>query len=485
MSTTAAALMLLEAAAVLLCPIALGNFAGGALRGLAGGRLASVGAAAACLTIPAALATVLTILFPLVGLWDGLTEGLLCGAGVLCAAHRFYADPRHVALSAGSLLASFVVLELGARLFLGTPPAFPVGDGPHLLLAHSLRTTGPDSPTFHMGAVPEFVERNVMRGDPDAMAMWDRPPSAMVTKEIVCSIVYGDRYSGVFDVRHERERVFPERVPPRPGATRRVLHVGDSMVFGANVPRDRTFTVNLEKLEPGVQHINGGISGMAPDDYLVVLRSWMARARVDLAVMYLFAGNDMVGLDAPHPCSNWESILVYEDGVARLRYPDAPKSHRGIGLRWLVVNSPLPYLGRVAIVLGSAAAAHVGAALDHWSAHAAHAAPEVQFRHLEAILRAARDELRERGTGFVVVVLPQAPAIGIPGGPSDSLSRETLAITQRLGIRQLDATELIRDALARGERPIQPDGSHFNEEGHWLVARWLHEQLGEWARAGD
>src|SRR6185503_113890 len=104
-----------------------------------------------------------------------------------------------------------------------------------------------------------------------------------------------------------------------------VLHVGDSMVYGANVQRNETFTVNLETLEPEVQHLNGGISGTAPDDYFAVIRSWVARTSVDLVVMYLFAGNDMVGMDAPHPCSDWQSILGYEGGRASLRFPSAPK----------------------------------------------------------------------------------------------------------------------------------------------------------------
>ncbi|MFI5365353.1 MAG: SGNH/GDSL hydrolase family protein, partial [Candidatus Binatia bacterium] len=302
-------------------------------------------------------------------------------------------------------------------------------------------------------------------------------PGAMLTKEILCSIAYGTAYSGVIDVSHARAEVFPERVTPRPGATRRVLHIGDSMVFGANVSREQTFAAGLEKLEPDVQHINGGISGMAPDDYLVMLRSWVAREPVDLAVMYLFAGNDLVGLDAPHPCSNWQSILVYEAGHATLRFPSAPKSARGIGLSWLVINSPLPYLGRVMIVAHSAVAAFLGGLLDSWSAQAVSTNPQIPFEHLESILRSARDDLREKHIPFVVVVLPHAAAIGIPGGPSDTLSRRVFAIAQQLGLPELDATDTIRDALARGEHPVQPDGSHFNEEGHWLMARWLHERL--------
>src|SRR5262245_12443234 len=110
-----------------------------------------------CLTLPTVAATVLTICFPIVGLWDGVTEGFLCGVGVVWAAHRFYADPRNALLSAASVVAGLLLLEIATRVFLGTPPAYPIGDGPHLFLATVLRTTGPDSPSFLTGEVPSFL----------------------------------------------------------------------------------------------------------------------------------------------------------------------------------------------------------------------------------------------------------------------------------------------------------------------------------------
>jgi hypothetical protein len=59
-----------------------------------------------------------------------VTEGFLCGCGVVCAAHRLYADRRNTALTAGSVVEGFMLLEIGARLFLPRPPALPPGDGP-------------------------------------------------------------------------------------------------------------------------------------------------------------------------------------------------------------------------------------------------------------------------------------------------------------------------------------------------------------------
>jgi len=470
-------MLVLEAAALLIGPVVAGLCVGVLLRRWLGRRFAGVAGLVGCLALPAAVVAAVTIAFPVIGLWDAITEGFLCGVGVLWAAHSVYADSRNMLVTAGAVAASFLILEGATRLLIGNAPAYPVGNGPHLLLSTLLRTTGPDSSMFQHGAMPYFLEMNAMEGDLKAASIAERPPSAMVTKEIVCSIVYGAAYSGVIDVSRERGLVFPEGVVSRPGATRRVLHIGDSMVFGANVRRDQTFTADLEKLEPEVQHINAGISGMAPDDYLAVLQSWVEREPLDLAAMYLFAGNDMVGLDAPHPCSDWQSILVYEDDHAHLRFPLQPKSDRRIGLRWLIVNSPLPFLGRVMIVAGSRMAAFLGALLDSWAAEVTRPNIAEQIDHLEAILRTARDELHGKGIPFVIVVLPHADAIDQPGGSSEFLSTHVSAVARKLGLPLLDATEVIRDALSRGESPIQTDRSHFNAEGHWLIAKWLHKRL--------
>jgi hypothetical protein len=481
--------MILEAAAVFACPIAVGVLVGVLLRSLVGDHLARAAAAIGCLLVPAVVTAVLTVYFPLVGLWDGIAEGLLCGCGIVCAAHRVFADRRNIWLTTGSIVVACMLLELGARLFLGRPPAFPTGDGPSFFLPNLLRTAAPDAAVFRSAGIPFSLARAVLvRTDlsqpPGLVPPSERPPAALLTTELVCSIAYGAAYTGFVDVGREPSIVFPARFAPRPGATRRVLHIGDSMVFGSDTPRAQTFTADLEKLEPDVQHINGGISGMAPDDYLVVLRSWLARQPVDLAVMYLFEGNDLNGLDAPHPCSNWQPILSYEGGHAELRFPSAPHNEQGIGLRWLVVNSPIPYLGRVLIVGHSAAAAFLGSAVAAWSVRDGAEHLDVQLHHLEAILRSARDELRERHIPFVVVVLPHGGRLRRPDAPA-AFASDVGAISHRLDLHELDATDLIRDALARGETPLQSDDTHFNEAGHWLMANWLHARLATTGDHGD
>ncbi len=482
-------MLILTALSVLLIPVFLGRRLGTFLAGGARGRVEGPLWVGACLFGPALLATVICSVLPVVGLWDGAVEGLLFGSGLVLGWHRIYRDQRNGMLTGISICVTLGLVEVGARIWLPAPPAFPIPiEGPQFLLANVLRTMGPDSPTFQHGAMPSVLERVAMQADLNGPTMTARPPSAMLTREIVCSIAYGSAYSGVIDVTSEREQVFPSQRPPVPANAKRVLHVGDSMVYGANVGRRQTFTVKLEKMQPDVQHVNGGISGMAPDDYFVVLQQWVARERFDLAVMYLFAGNDMVGMDSPHPCSDWQPILTYDNGRARKRFAEVPKSEPRMSVRWLLVNSPLPYLLRVMIVGRSASAAYVGAAFDALVNRAYTPDLEAPYRHLEMILATARDELSAKHTAFVVVTLPSSGDIDVPDGPTDSLVKQARAITQRLGIPLLDATDVVRQSLARGEQPVQDDLVHFTEEGHAIMARWLREnlpQIGETAQVTE
>src|SRR5439155_2970340 len=175
-----------ESVALFLCPVVAGVMTGTAVRYAMRRRLSGAVVAVACLMVPTIAVAAAVLLYAIIGLWDGATEGFLCGIGVFLALHQMYADPRLVAVSAVSVLAALVLMELGARTLLGPPPAYSIGDGPHFLLANVLRTIGPDSPTHRAGAIPYVLERQVMRGDIDAQDMEDRPPAAMVTKEIVC-----------------------------------------------------------------------------------------------------------------------------------------------------------------------------------------------------------------------------------------------------------------------------------------------------------
>lgn len=438
-------------AALIAVPIGLGAMIGVGLRRACRRRCSGVVAAIVLVGVPLLTITALALRFPLIGLWDALLEGCLVGAGVVWTAHRTFAGGREVMLAGAALLASLLGLELACRLFLPAPPAFPSAGGPHFLLADAMRA-GTQSHA------------------------WD-----LRSKEIVCAVVYEEQYPGILDVSSERDIVVPRRFTPRPGATRRVLHIGDSMTFGFGVARDATFTAALERLDPQSQQINAAIPGIAPDAYLLVLRRWLALHTVDLAVMYVFEGNDLAGLDDRYPCCEWQPLLTYGPQGPEMRCPTATRMDFGrAGATWLRYNSPPPYLVR-ALIGYSVAAAHVGAAIVHGMPSmplAVHQSEVTELLHLEAILRAAGEELRARQIPFVVVVLPAREWVENPTRARHR-APEIMELAQRLGLPALDASEALSESVSDGRHVFHdvPGDPHFGIGGHEILARWLHPRL--------
>jgi hypothetical protein len=448
------------AAALAALPPVLGMGVGLLLRQAYGRRFTGLFFAVCLLVLPMLLAVVAVLLVPVVGIWDALLEGFLVGAGLAIAAHRAFASRIDVGLMGVSLLTALLVSEGICRSFLPPPPAFATAGGPHLLLAEAVRA-GTQAHSW------EFR-----------------------SKEIVCSALYDERYPGILDVSGEADIVTPRSFAPRADATRRVLHIGDSMVFGFGVARDQVFTAGLERLEPGIQHVNAGIPGTAPDAYLSVLRRWLALREFDTVVMHLFEGNDVDSIDDRYPCCDWQPLLDYDHGRPRLRCTEPlAVDLRKAGWTWLRYNSPPPYLVR-ALMPYSHAAGHVAAAVVNSMAYmprGGHQPVGIALAHLESIVRSARDELRERNIAFVVVVLPSRERVEDPGrrayhGP------EILDLCRRLGVAALDPFDRLRDQLGRGERVFLPmaNDPHFSAAGHAALASWLHEVLRvegtEWRR---
>ncbi|MBI3781965.1 MAG: hypothetical protein HY270_01050 [Deltaproteobacteria bacterium] len=441
---------IVTAVALMLVPLGLGAVAGLLLRYRRGRRFAGVTAAILCIGIPVLMTTLIAVRWPLIGLWDALLEGLLIGIAAVGTAHRALRGRSEIALAAISLLASLLALELACRLWLPPPPAFPTAGGPHLLLADAMRASGQQH-------------------------SWD-----LRSKEIVCSIVYGEHYPGIIDVGDEHEILSPRNLRPRAEARRRVLHLGDSMSFGFGLSRDQTFTADLERLEPGTQHINAGIPGSAPDAYLAVLQQWIALHDLDMVVMHVFEGNDLSGLDDSYPCCNWQSLFLYSDGRATERCPTASAVDFGkAGITWLRYNSPPPYLIR-ALVPYSAAAGHLAATIVNYMNQMPQAlvqSEKEELQHLETILRTARDELRARHIPFVVDVLPARKWIG--AAPDAHPAPGIVQVAERLELPVLDAEPIVREALAGGQQLFfdNPTDPHFNAVAHEILARWLHERL--------
>ena len=304
------------------------------------------------------------------------------------------------------------------------------------------------------------------------MGLFDEEPQAPS-----CRAIYPDDHAPWFA---EQTRV---RRPP--GA--QVLHVGDSLVEGQGSPR--AFTDELTDLSGDtVKHLNAGVIGTGPDYYLLAIRQWVERVRVDAVVLYYYLGNDFEDIDRAYYCCRYGRLFDYGGGrpVARCPEPDTTRS-----LVRAVATSPAPYPVRVATAF-SWIARHAVSAQATLPARLGLASPGVtdpgrrgdeKRAHLRMILEAAHSELAARGIPFVTVILPFVADLIAPDPAKTrtaALREDFLRLTRELGIPTLDAWPVVVEAMARyGQRGIfvewvggRPD-SHYNALGHRVLAGWL------------
>ncbi len=143
-----------------------------------------------------------------------------------------------------------------------------------------------------------------------------------------------------------------------------------------------------------------------------------------------------------------------------------------------MLNGPPPYLARV-LIRHSAAARWIAAAsvllprrLDY-----AQTDPAVKIAHLEAVLRAARDELRAHHIPFVVVLFDEQTDT-LSGSNHDELHPLNIirATLERLDVPTLETLPFLHEALRDGA-DLYLDQGHLNVAGHALIASWLDDQL--------
>jgi hypothetical protein len=402
--------------------------------------------ATAAIVIPAVCAVWLDAYWELIGVWDALCVSMAASAGLLLAVHRACADWRNVLVMVGACVVGLIALELASRAFLPPPPAFPTSQGPTLFLSDMMRFT--PARAFSTTAAGILTCYALYGGDSPTSGGWDS--------------------------------AYPATWRPRADARARVLHLGDSMVYGS--PWNGRFTDNLNRMEPDVEHVNAAIAGTAPDVYLSLARLFIAQHDFDAVVMHL-TPNDYGGIDdCQYPCSEWKSLLVYEPSGTRLRFPIGhPQYANKSRLAWLMQNSPPPYILRASVGVSSLAA-HLSAAVVYMGRRLgympADVGDSVRDAHLTAILRDARDELGAGHIPLVVDIFRDRGAVEAGKPPADWAEDKMKGMAEDLGIVTLDTWEPLRAAVQRGEDVYaSPTDPHFSAAGHARVAEWLHAVL--------
>lgn len=430
------------ALSLLLAPIAAGASMAALARRVRGRRFEGARALIAAFAAPLAIAIAVAFWARSIGVWDILLAALCLSSSLVWFGHQSFEDRRKRRLALASVMASLLLAELAARVALPAPPGFPPAREARLV-AEGRFTDG---------------------------------------QTVACDVLYGRGW-----MRDKRSwlALDPATFTPPPERPRRALVLGDSMTSGVGGRFEDAYPALLDATAPQTTHVNASIPAIGPDGYLALMRLWLPKLSPDIVVMALFAGNDLIDIDKPYPCCPDGSLLAYGEEAPKLRCPVAKTSPATAHL----YRAPPPYLLRVTAG-ASFIAAHAAASFVR-SAPAPRALRDESLDHVEAILRAAKDETAKAGAGFVVLVLPLRAALERAVDPSRGganegreAGRKIRAAAEQLGIAVLDPWDVFESAVReRGSPRLFVDVVHFSPEGHRLLADWLRDRLPTTTRA--
>lgn len=376
----------------------------------------------------------LTAWLPGVGFWDLLLLAGLATAGWLTATaeRRMEGPARRVAVIASLL--SLGAAELAVRALLPQPHEEPVRDA--LTFAPEAREPG-------------------------------------------CQLLYpelaGDRV-GALDAAAST-------------ASRRVLHVGDSMLLDGAEPAERAIS-RINASDPDSAHLNAAMQGTGTDFQSVVFERWAARTTPALAMVWLYPGNDMADVDKAYACCAAGPLL--DDSEPPNARCAAPEWSFDLGT--LVARSPPPYPVRVAATV-SALAAHLSAAMRKavaplepaTGANAGFEGDERSLTREASFLRRIKATSEALRVPVVAVILPFRGRLHhlLEDGPAASdVGTALVRAATDAGLEVWDARPTITAAARdHGVAALySPEGGwneHFGPLGHRVLASWAEPRIAD------
>jgi SGNH hydrolase-like domain, acetyltransferase AlgX len=270
----------------------------------------------------------------------------------------------------------------------------------------------------------------------------------------------------------------PEIPYAKPDGTYRVLVVGDSFTFGAQVEEDETFVARLgEHLRAAsdrrgldaveFETINGGVDGWNTYNELAWLTAEGVRYEPDLVVLMYYTGND------PGENFDWMKALNRRDADAAPAPTSTMQELRKSLARWSALYA-LIESGVVAKLAPAPAPAEADAAplkvrrsID----------PDRKDRGWEIsgdLMRQMRELCDDRGIRLMVVGIPTLENVLEDDRPSTPF----LDVTQGAGTPAVDLLEPFRaTSSAFRETLYFPKDRHWTATGHELAAEHVADAL--------
>lgn len=424
------ALAYLLAVLYLIAPLGLGWGAGRLLRRRRKRGYRSGWAAVAFIGGFVALALLL-VPFVRLALWDLLSLAVLLGAGAYVGASDTSKrwDRRNLALMAGSTLFSLLFVELALRWLVAPAPAF--------LKARDL---------------------TIMR-DKHFVDDW-----AMI-------------YPGTYPKQFRRLIEVP------PDTRWRVIHVGDSMVYGVGTAKPKRFTSLLQGRVPHAAHLNAGVPGSGTDFHYLVIKRWLARMKAHHVVHYVFPTNDLVELDRPHEVCDDGSLLIYGRTGLTARCQRPPYDPTSLRARYFrsLYRRPAPYPLLVATSVSSLAR-HL-CALQMRFRHRSHKHSHAHaIRHFTRIMRESQKLSRTQGVAYSIIILPDRRNLERFSRSKRARERtphqDVVRICRKIAPRVFNAWDALLPLVRKhGGSRYFVDDIHFSAAGHRVMADWLGRRL--------
>lgn len=281
-----------------------------------------------------------------------------------------------------------------------------------------------------------------------------------------------------------------------------VLHIGDSLVAGNGVAKSENFVAALGRTQPGVRHVNLGASGASPEAYLLALSHWTASTPARLAVVYVFAGNDIADLGVHYLCCGEEPLLREDGGHLAPRCTTARWS---IPLGMHLATSPPPFALRVLASDSRAAGYLLGLTMRMQQAAFRRGLGDIagqprgsgppRWDFFAAVMRDLRETAAAHHTPLLVVALPTRPTLERSLGRTPVGNdywrdlehglegrRRIVETARAAGLDVIDAWDVVRAAIEeRGSAAVfahdYPGDVHLGVFGHERVAAWLLDAL--------
>lgn len=249
-----------------------------------------------------------------------------------------------------------------------------------------------------------------------------------------------------------RDRGYPI---PKPPGTRRILILGDSVVYGTGVEREQTFAKRLETRLGNVEVINSGVPGYSPYNELQYYRSRGRAFQPDL-VLLTVCFNDVV-----NPGPHWNGTEHVVDHIPIEAIPNPGRKDRGLG-------RPPPTIAhgedRYPSFLGSETDLTIEVLTNRQS-------PE--WKWLERIYGQLIEAVHADGAQLAIVITPLRYQVRLDDYPLDPAA-QFLDYCRSQNLSCLDLLPALRRA-----RPDMLDPFHLDPHGHEVVAQELERFLRE------